>query len=1202
MSELEQDTTDTKDLENVAASLVQETILKHKDKVVKIYAACCLADIIRIFAPDAPYDDSQLKDIFKLFIEQLGHLDTDNDLYDLYVYLLERLVLVKAFVLLVELDQDLVVKLFKTLFKVISSDHSETIKTHFLDIMVSCFEESTEIPQKLLETIFRTLISPFKLEEPEALKLTQTLIRRFSTLLQSSISDYLLSCRENNTTESDIKGHYYELIFELNRISSSVITKVLPLLENELKIEEQSIRLNTVNLLHLMFGAQSSTLSTNYRPLFSVFLSRFHDKDTEIRLNMIEFAKLYLINHNTNIQDINDNLKSRIMDPEKIVREKVVTVVCGIAQVKPDSITNELITNVIERLQDKKKSVRKVTIRKLSELYVSLCIKYGEDTKTWPDDCIAKFAKIPMKLLYCYFLPNLLDKFRVEKIIDTVLLQGDLDTRTKRFTKLFETLDVNAITAINRILKEKINFQVGFKKLIEMRRHKRDDETEEEIAKQVSSLSNKFPNPEKARDGLMKIFNLKDEETIKLLNTLAESQIKYTALKTTKTDVLKKLETKKVPYFKRIVNHLTLTLITNDTIGLILNNLKSLSTNKREYAIIIQLIEEISNCYPNFFVDSLSNLDFIFKLINKKDDAIVNKIVNLICNIAATLTKNKDDDKESIVKDIKNKLQNLVINGTPYQAKQSIKSIYKITGNKSDSVFKTLLKQLIPLLKSKEKQLDTALKSIGYIAEYQPSLIINYKEQILSFIEQLLAKSQQQKKKNNNNNNEPSSECETKILSIKLLVHYLKSTEEEEDLGIVLLLFKIIKNSGEIASDENTSEIDKGYLTVTAANGILTLCMLPYYEKIISPDQFQLLSYVIQHPLSFVRSSFAKKLHKVLNTFKVPIRFLSIFSLCATDTDKSTLITIKQYFNNSIKLRRDYYKNHESDISNKPTLLTTFLPDYSLPYVIYLIAHHKLFDKDKNNNTPKYDIPSRYLVFYLEHLNFNTNNYIYLINLLHGISLTKDKSNNSSLNIQILCEIGTKYLMKKNSNNASAINTSISGSNNNNNNNSIIGTPMHMYLPPSLYELPTDEEYLQQQSNKSHLPIDFQLPTNTTKKSTTTVNNTTNVQEQKSKNKEEVNSDNNNDVSDDDEDKENKAEKTKKNSKSPATKSKTKKENKKQSNKKKTTSESENEEEENNNKKKKDKKNKKQEEQKEEDEEEEQPLTRKNVNRKRNYL
>ena len=51
----------------VAQSLVSPFILRHRDKDVKAYAACCLADILRIFAPEAPYGEEQLKVIYTLF-------------------------------------------------------------------------------------------------------------------------------------------------------------------------------------------------------------------------------------------------------------------------------------------------------------------------------------------------------------------------------------------------------------------------------------------------------------------------------------------------------------------------------------------------------------------------------------------------------------------------------------------------------------------------------------------------------------------------------------------------------------------------------------------------------------------------------------------------------------------------------------------------------------------------------------------------------------------------------------------------------------------------------------------------------------------------------------------------------------------------------------------------------------------------------
>lgn len=95
-----------------------------------------------------------------MFIDQLKELKPSKSNFDRYVYLLERLVLVKVFVLLVEMDPPLLVELFNTLFGVISEEHSQNIQLHFKDIIVSCLEDSKEITVQLLETVLQYLVTP----------------------------------------------------------------------------------------------------------------------------------------------------------------------------------------------------------------------------------------------------------------------------------------------------------------------------------------------------------------------------------------------------------------------------------------------------------------------------------------------------------------------------------------------------------------------------------------------------------------------------------------------------------------------------------------------------------------------------------------------------------------------------------------------------------------------------------------------------------------------------------------------------------------------------------------------------------------------------------------------------------------------------------------------------------------------------------
>ena len=63
LKDLEQDESERRDknLDSVASALVHSSIMQNKDKDVRLQAACCLADIIRLFAPEAPYDEKQLE-------------------------------------------------------------------------------------------------------------------------------------------------------------------------------------------------------------------------------------------------------------------------------------------------------------------------------------------------------------------------------------------------------------------------------------------------------------------------------------------------------------------------------------------------------------------------------------------------------------------------------------------------------------------------------------------------------------------------------------------------------------------------------------------------------------------------------------------------------------------------------------------------------------------------------------------------------------------------------------------------------------------------------------------------------------------------------------------------------------------------------------------------------------------------------------
>ncbi|KAG9237216.1 hypothetical protein BJ875DRAFT_395665, partial [Amylocarpus encephaloides] len=69
--DMDQEEVNKSSFTKVAKELAGQNLLSHKDKGVRAYTACCLVDILKLCAPDAPFSGSQLKDIFTLFITSI---------------------------------------------------------------------------------------------------------------------------------------------------------------------------------------------------------------------------------------------------------------------------------------------------------------------------------------------------------------------------------------------------------------------------------------------------------------------------------------------------------------------------------------------------------------------------------------------------------------------------------------------------------------------------------------------------------------------------------------------------------------------------------------------------------------------------------------------------------------------------------------------------------------------------------------------------------------------------------------------------------------------------------------------------------------------------------------------------------------------------------------------------------------------------
>ena len=61
LSEFDQELVDHASLTDIAKDVISLQLLTHKDKAVRAYTACCVVDILRLCAPNAPFTPTQVK-------------------------------------------------------------------------------------------------------------------------------------------------------------------------------------------------------------------------------------------------------------------------------------------------------------------------------------------------------------------------------------------------------------------------------------------------------------------------------------------------------------------------------------------------------------------------------------------------------------------------------------------------------------------------------------------------------------------------------------------------------------------------------------------------------------------------------------------------------------------------------------------------------------------------------------------------------------------------------------------------------------------------------------------------------------------------------------------------------------------------------------------------------------------------------------
>nr|GEV03547.1 armadillo-type fold [Tanacetum cinerariifolium] len=102
-------------LKPLMKALIHDDLLRHSDVDVKVAVASCIAEIIRITAPDPPYDDDRMRAAFQLIVSSFADLADRSSLsYIKRTLILEAVCKVRSSVIMLDLECDaLIVEMFE---------------------------------------------------------------------------------------------------------------------------------------------------------------------------------------------------------------------------------------------------------------------------------------------------------------------------------------------------------------------------------------------------------------------------------------------------------------------------------------------------------------------------------------------------------------------------------------------------------------------------------------------------------------------------------------------------------------------------------------------------------------------------------------------------------------------------------------------------------------------------------------------------------------------------------------------------------------------------------------------------------------------------------------------------------------------------------------------------------------------------------
>lgn len=259
---IEQEEADRESLLPIAKELATQNLTAHKDRGVRAWTACCVVEMLRLCAPDAPFTTAQLKvsntagtfcdgvlnvgeqDLFTLIIGTIlpALADPSNPYNSQHIHVLKSLTEVRSVVVITDVpsSSNLILHLFTTCFDVLSGpskadsgeELSKNIEHHMTAMLAILVDEATTLPSEVVDVVLaqflradpRTMSSGTRGKKTEPADSNQsTLLLREAPPAYNMAKSICNSCPDKMARY--ISQYFSSVIVDASSVSTSNIGK-----------------------------------------------------------------------------------------------------------------------------------------------------------------------------------------------------------------------------------------------------------------------------------------------------------------------------------------------------------------------------------------------------------------------------------------------------------------------------------------------------------------------------------------------------------------------------------------------------------------------------------------------------------------------------------------------------------------------------------------------------------------------------------------------------------------------------------------------------------------------------------------------------------------------------------------------------------------------------------------------------------------